>query len=362
MIEVNRFIACGALVLTMIFAFNVNALNWEGGHGVSITSGYDDNYSLLPDKEIGTSFARAGVFLTGEGSSETNLVRLRAAINGDTYSSNTLDDRATGTLSLSTRHSGEGMQSNLTVSYVTEPTIETELLDSGVIIDSSKQTASLSTDFSYNIDERNLLSASLSFSQVGYDTPSLNEYQNSAITIGWGYQLSETSRVTTNFTLSQYNPETTDVTDNNSLKIGYEISASEVTSYSFSVGASRVDGPVNSETGSNYSFVINHQGDALNRFTLTAANSYQASGLGVVREEDKLNLNWTHAFSERMQGMLSTNFVAADDRDYLAIQTGASYNISRNISISGVFRIKGQQSSISDAESNSLLFTLSYHD
>ena len=343
----------------LICPVSSQALNWESGYGASITAGYEDNYSLSPTDEIETSITRIGLYVTGDGRSELNLVQLRLALNADSYSDDSIDDRATSALSLSTSHQGETLQSNLSLSYLTEPTIETELLDTGIIVDSARDTLSFSTGISYNVSERNSLSANLGFSDVGYDTLSLNEYQNASITIGWGYQLSETSRFTTNFTASQFDPEIEDVTDNYSLSLGYEIKPSETTTYNFSVGASDVDGPNNSQTGNNYSISINHQRDELNSFSLTVSKSFQASGLGTVREQENLNLNWVHAFTEKFQSTLSAEFVGTDDRDYLALQPGASYNFSRNTSLSGYYLFKTQDSDAGDAESNSLLLTLS---
>ena len=101
--------------------------------------------------------------------------------------------------------------------------------------------------------------------------------------------------------------------------------------------------------------------DERNRFSLTAARSFEASGTGDVREEDRLDLSWTHAFSEKVQGVLSADFVGTDDRDFFEIQPSISYRITENLSISGNYRFRKQDSiTTGDAESDSLLITLTY--
>ena len=350
------------LVICILFAGRVHALNWEGSYGVNITAGNNDNLLLVEPTagELDTSFSKLGLFVSTEGSSELTSVQIRFGIDSDEYSAPSVEDRTTGNLSFSLSNQGERLQTGLEASLLSEPTIETELLDSNIIVDSTRDTLNVSPSMTYQIDERNSLSISLGFTDVSYDTGQFTEYQDSSLSLGWDYRLNETSDFSTSLSFSQYDPDSTDSTDTSSLNLGYVMRPSETTTYSFSIGYSDVDRPVNDQTGSTYSVAVNNIRDERNSFALTAARSFQASGLGVVREEDKLDLSWTHAFSEKVQGVLSAVFVGTEDRDYFEIQPRISYRISENLSISGNYRFRKQDKIAENAESSSLLITLTY--
>ena len=349
-------------LLCMSFSYTANshALNWDSNYGANITAGYDDNLSLTSTNELDTSFSKLGLFASAEGSTELTSIELLAGINNDSYSAPSVDDRTTGNLSISLRNRSERRQSHLQVSYLIEPTIETELQDTGIIEDGSKDALSVSPGMTYAFDERNSLSINLGFTDVGYDNIPLTDYQDTSFSFGWGYRLDQTSDFSTSLSVSQYEPVSEASTDTGNLSIGYNISTSEATTYRFSAGYSEVDGSANQQTGSTYSIGISNIRDERNSFLLTAARRFEASGLGVVREEDHLSLSWAHAFSEKMQGVLAADFVGTDERDYFEIQPSISYRLSEKSSISGNYRFRQQNATAGDAESNSLLITLSY--
>ena len=352
---------CMTIGMSLLITANAHALNWESEYGVNITAGYDDNFRLAATNELDTSFTKLGLSASAEGSSELTSLRLSAGINGDNYSDSSVDNRTTGNLSFLLNNRSERRQSNLQVSLQTEPTIETELVDSGVIVDGTRDRLYVSPGMSYQVSERNSLSINLVFTDVSYDTISLTEYQDNSLSLGWGYRLDETSDFSTSLIVSRYEPVSEASTDTGNLSLGYNISTSENTTYSLSAGYSDVDGSANQQTGATYSIGISNIRDERNSFSLTAVRSFQASGLGVVREEDRLGLSWTHGFSEKVQGVLSSSYVGTADRDYFEIQPSISYRLSENTSVSGNYRFRKQDSLAGDADSNSLLFTISYH-
>ena len=350
------------LSLAFIFSTSAYALNWETGYGAKLTAGYDDNFRLSSTSEVDTSFNKLSLFVSREARTEISSVQVLAGVNTDSYSDSSVDGRTTGNLSLSLNRQGERAQTGLDVSYLTEPTLESELLDTGILVDGARNTLKLSTGMSYSLDERNSVSLNLGFSNVSFDTVSLVEYQDNSLSLEWSYRLDETSDFSTSLRSSQYEPDNVDSTDTNSLNLGYTMRPTETSTYRFSVGYSEVDGPTNAQTGGNYSLVINNKPDELNSFSLTAAHSFQASGLGVVREQDRLGLNWVHAFTEKVQGLLSVDFSGTDARDYFAVQPGISYRLSNYLSIAGNYRFRREETSTAEAESSSLLFTLSYRN
>lgn len=351
------------LILTAvssIISSNAYALMWDTDYGASLTAGHDDNFRLLSSNEVDTTFTNFDVFVMAEGAGELSDVQVRASISNDSYSDSSVTSRSTSALTLSGAQRNERLSGNITASLTSDPTIETELLDTGVLVDSTRDLLNMSAGLSYSLDERSSLVFGINLTDVSYDTPNLIEYKNRGLNIGWRYQLDEASNLAISMSASQYEPTAAATTDNNNVNISYQVSPIETTSYNFSVGTSKVDSPSSSQTSSNYSASVNHQRDQLNSFSLLAARSFQASGLGIVRRQDELTLNWMHAFKERLQGTLSVAAVLTDGRDYASIEPGISYNMSRNIVLSGNYRLRKQNSTLGDADSNALFFTFSY--
>jgi hypothetical protein len=144
------------------------------------------------------------------------------------------------------------------------------------------------------------------------------------------------------------------------VNLGYELRASEATTYNFAVGFTEVDRPDDSENGSIYAFDVNHRTDERNSFTLGLSNSFEPSGAGVVREEDRLNLLWNHGLSERTQVTVSAEAVNTDDRDYYGIRAGSRYRYTREIGLSASYRYRERDEGVASADSNTVFFSLSY--
>lgn len=351
------------LGLTLIISTNSQALYWQNNYGADLEIGTDDNFFLTSSNNaIDTNFSSLSLYLGADGSTEISSVQLLARINSHNYSDKTIDDSATYNFSLAMSNQGERLDSGLDISYESESTFESELLDSGVRVDGRRETLGISPDLSYRLNERNSLSMNLSFEDVSYDTVSLIDYRNNSLLLSWGYGLDETSEFTTNVNYTRYEPDNAAVsTDTSSFFLGYEMRPTETTTYHFRFGYSNVDGPAGTQSSRAYSVDINNQRDELNSFTLNVSQTYQPSGLGNVRLEKRLGLGWVHAFSEKVQGLLSADYIQTDDRDYYQIQPGLSYRLSEHLGLAGNYRYRREERTTANAESNSLLLSISYN-
>lgn len=339
----------------------VHAYNWNNNYGVDLTAGYHDNIDLSDDDEINTSSGAVGVFANIEGLTEISSIRLGLGFTGTTYSDSSLDDETAYNLSLDTSRSGERLTGFLSVLLDREATRETEQLDSDFDAqDGNRDLVAVTPGFSYQVNERNSFSASLSFQDVSYDTNSYTEYTDSSLSLTWMHQLDEASSISTSYQYSEYNPDDDDNTDTNSVDVGYDYRASEATSYYFSLGYTKVDEPDGSTNGGTGAFAVNHQTDERNNFSLTLSKDYQASGEGDVNDEDRLNLGWNHALSEKAQFTLSTEVASRDDTDYYSLGVGSSYQYTRETALSANYRYRAREEDSDDANSSSILFSLSY--
>ena len=245
-----------------------------------LASGQENNFRLAETNEIDTTSNSISVFANLQGSTEISSIRLTLGANSTTYSESEIDDSDGYNLSLDTSRRGERLSGSLTVSAASESTTETELLDTGSVIDGERRTASVAPGLSYQLNERNSVFANLSVRDVTYDTVSLVEYTDTAASFGWGYSLDEASDFSVTLRTSEYDPEDDETTDIDSLSLGYKFRTSEVTSYAFSIGYSDVDRPDDSETSGDNTIDFSHQPDERNSFTVGFSDGYHGSGAG----------------------------------------------------------------------------------
>jgi len=359
----------GRLGLLLILAFLIlltcrpaSAYDWNTGYGADLTLGYDDNFRLSPDDELNTTSTSVGVAADITGATEISNISLAIGVNGTSYSESSIDDDTSYNLSLDTSRTGERLSSFLSARFESRATTETELLDTGFTEeDGTRDLVNVAPGLSYQVDERNSLSASLNFEDVTYDEVSLTEYTNNSVSLSWEHGLDEASSVSTSLQHSVYDPDDNDEdTDINSLNLGYELRASEATTYNFSVGYTEVERPNDKEDGGNYAFDVNHRPDERNSFSLGLSNSFETSGEGNVREEDQLNLQWNHALSERAQVTLSMEGVSTDDRDFYSFTAGSNYQYTQEIGLSASYRYRERDEGLESADSSAVFLSLSY--
>jgi hypothetical protein len=261
------------------------------------------------------------------------------------------------------------------MSYHLEPTTETELLDTGETdVDGYRKSLNIAPGVSYQLTERNSVYTNFSFTDVSYDTVSLTEYTNNALSAGWGHSLTETSEVSINGSYSEYDPDDDDTTTVTRIFVGYDFSSSEATWYALELGYAERESPDETSSDGSSSFQMGHSIDERNDFSLFAGRGYVASGAGEVRYQTEMNLSWGHALAERWQFNLSSQGVSSssegsssssegissDDRDYIQVSAGVYHILTREIRLGANYRYRIQYSDTADADSNSVFFTLSY--
>lgn len=336
------------------------AYDWTNTYGASVTLGFDNNYRLSTANEIDTSSSDLGVFAALEGRSEISRLRLSLSVNNQSFSDSTIDEQTGYLLALDSSRTGERLDSFLNVSLESVSTANSELLDTGVLVDGTRESVAVAPGVSYRLDERNSISANLGLRDVSYDTVSLTDYTDNSLTLSWRHGLDETSSVAVSLQTSVYETENDIKTDSNRLNLAYELAVSAQTTYILSLGYSEIDRPTGSDSTGIYGIDINYRSDDRNNFLASVSNGYEASGAGEVREENRLNLQWNHGLSERSQLTLSAEGVSSDVRDYYSLQAGSNYQYSREINLAASYRFRQQSDAVGSADSSVLLFSLSY--
>jgi hypothetical protein len=370
--SLNEYILSTTLLFVLGGSCNLaNAYDWGSDYGVNTGVGVHDNYRLTDNNEVNSTSVQVGGFANVEGRTEISRVALGLRTRYRTFSDSSIDDETSYNLSLSTSRTGERLYSYLRTAFDSASTTETEVEDTGVNKDGTRDTITISPGVGYQLDERNTVAADLSYRDVSYHTVSLTEYTNTSLSLSWIYQFDEARSITTSYVYTVYDPDDPEdpdddgTTDINSVNLGYNFSTSEVTAYNITLGVSDVDEPQGSTTNGTGSFSVGHETDERNIFTLALSRSYEGSGEGDVREEDRMNLQWDHALSDRSQAIVSAEGVDTDNRNYYTMLAGYNRNYTREIVLSASYRFRVRSEDedsidVNGANSNTLLFTLSY--
>lgn len=349
-----------AVISACLLSANASAYDWKNRYGANLTLGYNDNFRLSESNEIETSSSNLGVFTDITGNTEISSLQLAIRANGDSYSESEIENSTSYNVLLATSRRGERLTGSLNISADSASTTETELLDTGVTVDGTRDTLSVSPRLSYQFNERNNASVSLNARDVSYDTVSLTEYTDNSLQLTWSHRLDEASDISLSLRTSEYDPEEGDRIDTDSINAAYAWRTSEAMTYELSVGYTDVDRPGNPEAGSVYGFDARYQRDERNTFGLNVTNSYQPSGEGDVREQDQLGLQWNHGLSERSQLNLVVDAISTEDRDFISFLFGGNHQYSREVNLAANIRYRQQDSNSNDADSLSLLVSLSY--
>ena len=350
-----------ALCLSVFFPSNAGAIEWRNDYTVSLTAERDDNFRLTEADPVETT--STSVFASGELRGEIDEVsnfQLGLVASTTTYSESSIEDSEDYSLFFRSQRRGERWSGSLDASFSLAPTTQTELLDTGNRIDGEREAIRVEPGINYQIDERNAIYLNLAFLDVNYDTVSLIEYTDNLLAVGWVNQISETSEVLINGTFSEFNPDNDDLTTITGFSFGYGLSKTEVTRYDLTLGYAEADTPEEVNRDGNSSFEFRYIPDERNSFSIFVGNGFEGSGAGEVRHESRLNLNWNHALAERAQLSVNTEGVKSDLRDYVEILVSGRYQYTRELSFEANYRYRIQHIDTTEADSNSILFSLQY--
>ena len=351
-------------VFAVILAFfprqDAIALDWNTDYGVSLSVGHQENFRLTQENEIDSTSSNLNLFADLEGASEITRTTITLRANSNNYSESEIDDSDGYSVALDTQRRGERLSGSLGLALASESTTDTELLDTGNVIDGERETASIAPGLAYQLTERNSLNANFDASDVTYDTESFTEYKNNSLSVGWGYRLDEASSVSLELSSTEYDPEDDSPTDINSTSIGYEMSTSKTTRYLFRVGYSDLDSPDGSETSGDYRVEIEHGIDERNSLQIELSNSYVGGGSGEVRDEDQVSVGWAHSLSDKTQLSLNVRALSNDDRDYGSVSFGGSYRYTRELTLGANMSYRRQEANSADAEASGVFVSLSY--
>jgi len=329
-------------------------------YSVQLSSDYVDNFRLSETDQIDTWSNTLGLGLELGSASETSNVTGLIFIDATEYSDSSIEDSDSYTLDFDFGRKGERLYGLLFVSHRSESTTETELLDTGRIVDGARISTSIVPTVGYYFDERNSISTSLDYIDTSYDDVSLVGYSQKSLSVSWDHQMDEISKLSSGFSVAEYDPEDDSVTDTRTIGVYYESKFSASMDYILGIGFSDVNRPSDSESSGVFSLEVSYIPDRRNDFSGSLSSTYEPSGTGNVQETDSLSFAWNHGISEKLSFDLSGVASSNSSQDYFSLSAGGKYVFRPEWSMSSNIEYRKQNKDTGNAESVGIYFFFYY--
>ncbi|MDC1287764.1 hypothetical protein N8198_07755 [Gammaproteobacteria bacterium] len=340
--------------------FMVAKAAWYHDYSAELSSEYVDNFRLTETDQIDTRADTLALNLELGSASETSTVTGFFFIDATKYSDSSIEDSDSYALDFDFGRNVERSYQLLYVSQRSQSTTETELLDTGRIVDGTRISTSITPEVGYYIDERNSISTSLNFLDTSYDNVSLVEYTEITLSGSWNYQTDEISILSPGISVSEYNPKNGSATVTNTIGVNYESKFSPAMDYSLGVGFSNIDSLSDFESGGIYSLEVSYKPDQRNDFTGSLSSDFVPSGSGSVVETGSLDFLWNHGISEKLTFDMSGIASTTSSRNYSSLTAGVRYTFRPQWWMGSNIEYRKQSGNTGDAESVGIYFYFYY--
>lgn len=404
---------------TSVSPVSAYAAEWSLNPSVTAKAGYNDNFRMSTANELTVRETSLAPELMFARTTETSRMAGTVGFNFRRYDEDGIDTNDRFLNFNASRNTSPLNQLGLDIGYRRDTTLDTELDDTGVVLDRSPRTSwTLSPRWTRTINEKTRLNTSYRFTDVSYSQEqqtNLADYQLHSINADLGYRISARTVISPVLGLSRYKRDDgLRRTDNASVSLLINHDFSERLAGFASVGArhsssTTKDGfpscsgillpgilygspgtvcvdPVtlnqipfdtilidqdHDTTGTLFSGGVEYRMET-GSVSLEASRSINPSGNNGLVENDQLRLEARHKFSEKLSGSLniawyqSTNAddlsIGRLDRKFLTVNPGLTWNLKRNWSLAANYRYRKQsyESASQDASSNIYNLSLSY--
>ena len=242
--RINLFALLGAAVC----ATPTYSAEWSIEPAVSLRSEYDDNIRLTPSAHESVAGLSLSPQVKLNYESEIALLSGSGALNIRRYSPDSALDTTDTLLHLIGHHKYETGSYGLTVDYVKDTTLESELQQTGQIqVRTPRRSLNVRPDSMLRVTERMDLAAGYRYSDVTYDNASslgLFDYRFHTLYSTLEYKVTQLDEATASLSYSRYDPSNSALRLNDaSFLLGYKRSLSETAKGLVSAGIVNISGP-----------------------------------------------------------------------------------------------------------------------
>jgi hypothetical protein len=345
-------IGCGCL-LGAGGAAHLWAAEWSAQPSVSWTTDYDSDRSLSGGQSPGSESAVLYGDLRLQRASESLQIVLEPKYDVRRYSDNVYGPGSDRSLAVSLNWTGERTGLTLTGAIANQTTLETELLETGIILgDVRQRLEQLNAQWSWSRTERHQYFLQAGYTDVGYiDSPYLPEgpdgalvpelsgYKYSAGSLGERFFLSERTTLSVSaFGDALQSPIRGNSSHEAGLQVEYTTSFSERLSLDASLGESKRSLSGTSSFGTNGSIVLTRSFE-LGKGTLNYSRSLTPYGTGILVQRQQVSAGLTRSLATdldaninliRVQNSQSTVRLGVDRPFYNNAVAGLAWKFSES--------------------------------
>lgn len=330
---------------------------------ITAKAGYNDNPYLVSDDLKEDRFVTSELFgfkYNKVNETSNYSVVMNLAANQD--HSESAADRYSGTIKTNYNFSTEKNLNSFKLDYTVDPTIQTEVFDSGKIIDSQKDAIVFGWVSSFQLNEMNSVVFDLTHSQTEFKTDLLVDNKSSAVGLAFNHQYSASMQLFVSGNYKKFSPENLAESNVYNLKLGANGSWSERLSYNGTFGTTWIF-PELAKFQRNrlYNLTLKYLISEKDTGSISLSRSTEESSLGELQLRDKVAANLKHVFSERTVFSLNSSYqTTPGDVDSIVNSVKASHSLVENMSL----EIEAKRTSLKDngekAFSNSINLSCSY--
>lgn len=346
------------LIVFLVFSIHpVFASNWIVTNGVGAIFQFNDNASMSSNDEVDV----LTTIINLSSDAETRVGSTEAFLN---FNANFIDydelysNQNTFALNASLNQSKVRSNINIGFGYELQSTLETELVDSGIYIDSERELISLSPSFTYEVSPTSSLMLGLNMQTTDYDSDSFVDSDRNRLEGSWNKSISEPSAVFVGVNLTEYMPDSGSDTSITGLNLGYAYVVDEMNNLRFSIGVSESTESGVDESSETFELAWNRVLSQRSDINVSLSRSLDNSSTGEIAQTDRIVANYRMSNSVKLQSTLGLVFYSNNIRDYYSIQPGVSYAYTQYTNMSAFYSYRNQKENNETASANVLNFAL----
>jgi len=372
------------LVLLIISLPSVQAAEYSIDGSLNPSIEYDDNVFMSENnEESGTRYGLTPTLNASRGDENSN-VSLSVGYRLERWSSVDLEDRDDPFARLSSSFNTERSQFGLNLAYAETATRDNAADDTGNFrTDSTQTTKTIAPSYSYQLTERDTLSANAVYTKQDYDSGfGGNDNELKTLTTDWMRQYTEKLSAGLSIGVYNYEAESTLTSfliehDNYNLLALLNYQITELWLVDGRFGMRKLESTLvddfgfkaeSSSSGSSLDVSATRQ-DETDSLTLGASQTLSPNSNGGVDEQKKVNVHWSRSLTETLTTSVSARYLESESqlnqkRKYYEFSPSIRWQFERDLGLNLAYSYRSQKEEgllSRDAVGNSIMATLSYN-
>ncbi|MDT8383286.1 MAG: hypothetical protein RRB22_02625 [Gammaproteobacteria bacterium] len=369
--------------MSMLSAGNTGAATWDFGYDVALTANFNDNQRLTPESQESIFGHYLDVEAQVVRAAPKSDLTLHPRYRLSRYSKDTGLDNDVVQMDVSTRLLGEKSVSSVTLDWLRDTTLTSELEDTGLIEAEKYRTVrGVHPSYQYQYSERLKSDFLWHYTDVAYQDASLTgltNYRYQSYSGSLVYAMSSLNSIQADLYGSQLDaPDIGNQVVDTGVRVSISHAFHKQANATFTIGAHQLEtttelpGPDFASTRHGFLGDVAYSQEQLRTsWKLKVQRSIEPSGYGQLVQSDRIDINASERLSPywtlKIAGLYLQNYAlestqSFDSRQYARLTTSAAWRLSREWQITMRYARQWQkyESASRDADSNEIAVGIAY--